>query len=304
MKKQKKVILDSSGIKYYKNRENVIVDTVIWILLILIFIMTAYPFYYCIIASFSDGYDFMRGGVFFYPRKPTLGNYQELLSDPKWLMAFPVSFFRTIVGTLLTVFMTSLLSYALSRKDLMFGSIYKFFVVFSMYVSGGLIPFYILLKNLHLLNTIWVYIFPSMLNLFFVIVGINFFSSIPASLVESAKLDGATEFQVLLRVVLPLSRAFLATLALFTAVNQWNSWLDSTYYVSDEKLRTVAYRMVTAINQSAGAATISGGTIVSKSTALTSQATAMVVSMLPIMLVYPFLQKYFVQGLMIGAVKE
>ena len=295
---------ESSGLRYYKNTENTIVDAVVWILLIIIFILTAYPFYYCIIASFNDGYDFMRGGVFFFPRKPTLINYMELLADPKWINSFKISFFRTIVGTMLCVFVTSIVSYGLSRKDLMFGKIYKFFIVFSMYVSGGLIPFYILLKNLRLLNTVWVYIFPGMLNLFFVIVGINFFSSIPSSLIESAKLDGASEMGILLRIVLPLSKAFIATLSLFTAVNHWNSWLDSTYYVNEENLRTIAYRMIVAINQSASSAQITGGTIVTKSTALTSQASAMVASMLPIMIVYPFLQKYFVQGLMIGAVKE
>lgn len=138
---------------------------------------------------------------------------------------------------------------------------------------------------------------------FFIIVGINFFAAIPNSLVESAKLDGASEFKIFMRIVRPVSTPFIATLALFSAVNQWNAWLDSTYYVSDESLRTIAYRMLTEINQSVGQA-VSGGTIVTKSTALTTQSSAMVLSMLPIMLVYPFLQKYFVKGIMIGAVKE
>lgn len=246
----------------------------------------------------------MKGGVFFWPRQFTLQNYIDLLSDSRWILALQVSAFRTILGTLITVLVTCVVSYALSRKELMFGKFYRFIVVFSMYVSGGLIPFYILLKNLHLLNTVWVYIFPSMLNLFFVIVGINFFRSVPDSLIESAKLDGASETKILVKIVFPLSKAFIATLALFTAVNQWNSWVDSSYYVNDESLRTVAYRMITTINQSASAATLSGGSMVSTATAMTSQTTAMIVSMLPIMCVYPFLQKYFVQGLMIGAVKE
>ncbi len=294
----------TSSRKVYHTLENNIFDAVIWILLILIFICTAYPFYYCIIASLNNGYDFMKGGVFFWPRQFTLQNYIELLSDSRWILALQVSAFRTILGTLITVLVTCVVSYALSRKELMFGKFYRFVVVFSMYVSGGLIPFYILLKNLHLLNTVWVYIFPSMLNLFFVIVGINFFQSVPDSLIESAKLDGASETKILVKIVFPLSKAFIATLALFTAVNQWNSWVDSSYYVNDESLRTVAYRMITTINQSASAATLSGGSMVSTATAMTSQTTAMIVSMLPIMCVYPFLQKYFVQGLMIGAVKE
>ena len=160
-----------------------------------------------------------------------------------------------------------------------------------------------MLRNLHLLNTIWVYVLPSMLNLFFIIVGMSFFSSISISLIESAKLDGASDLMILLRIVMPISTPFLATLALFSAVNQWNAWVDATYYVNTESLRTVAYRMLTEINQS-NASSVAGGTIVSKSTAMTTQATAMVTAMLPIMCVYPFLQKYFVQGIMIGAVKE
>lgn len=283
--------------------EDYIVDIVVWILLVAVFIVTAYPFYYIVIASFNDGYDFMRGGIYFYPRKFTLSNYTNLLGQKKWINAFVVSALRTVAGTGLTMFATCLVSYALSRKDLIFGGVYRFLIVFSMYVSGGLIPFYILLKNIHLLNTFFVYILPSMLNLFFVIVGINFFSEIPGSLIESAKLDGASEFKVLVSVVIPTSTPFLATLALFSAVNQWNSWLDSTYYVNSEELRTIAYRMMTEINQSVGGS-IAGGSIVTKSTAMTTQSTAMVVSMLPIMLVYPFLQKYFVKGIMIGAVKE
>mgnify|MGYP000848590865 FL=1 len=283
--------------------EDWLIDIFVWVALILVFLITAYPFYYIVIASFNDGYDFMRGGIYFFPREFTWSNYTSLLGQEKWMDAFKISFIRTIVGTALTVFVTCLVSYSLSRKELMFGKVYRFMVVFSMYVSGGLIPFYIVLKNLHLLNTIWVYIFPSMLNLFFIIVGINFFAAIPNSLVESAKLDGASEFKIFMRIVRPVSTPFIATLALFSAVNQWNAWLDSTYYVSDESLRTIAYRMLTEINQSVGQAG-SGGTIVTKSTALTTQSSAMVLSMLPIMLVYPFLQKYFVKGIMIGAVKE
>lgn len=289
--------------KYKWTKENVIFDGFVWLSLILIFLVIAYPFYYIIVASFNEGYDFMKGGVYFFPRKFTLGNYINLLSQEKWVNAFKISFFRTIVGTSLTVVSTCLVSYALSRKELMFGKVYKFLVIFAMYVSGGLIPYYITLRNLQLLNTVWVYIIPSMLNLFFIMVGINFFSSIPVSLIESARLDGASEFGIFFKIVAPVSTPFIATLTLFSAVNQWNAWLDSAYYVNSESLRTIAYRMMSEINQTLGA-TATGGSVVNTSTALTTQASAMVVSMLPIMCVYPFLQKYFVKGIMIGAVKE
>ena len=155
--------------------------------------------------------------------------------------------------------------------------------------DGGVIAYFILFNAMHIYNTFWVYIIPSMLNLFFIIVGINFFGSIPTALIESAKLDGASELKVLMRIVMPVSTPFIATLALFSAVNQWNSWLDSASYVNSEDLRTVAYRMLVEINQSTGT-TVTGGTITTKATSLTTQATAMVTSMLPIMCVYPFLQ--------------
>jgi len=215
------------------------VDIVVWFCLIIVLLITAYPFWYVVVASFSDGYDFMRGGVYLWPRIFTLDNYKNLLGQKIWTNAFVVSFIRTIAGTFLTVCMTCLVSYTLSRKDLMFGKIYRFLVVFAMYVSGGLIPYYIVLKNLHLVNTFWVFVIPSMLNLFFIIVGMNFFGSIPMALLESAKLDGASELKTLIRIVMPISTPFIATLSLFSAVNQWNSWLDSSYYVNKESLRTV-----------------------------------------------------------------
>lgn len=281
-------------------------DVGVWIILLVIFFLTAYPFYYVIIASFSNGYEFMSGTHYFLPVSPTLDNYQHLLSQSTWIDAFKISFLRTILGTALTVLLTCLTSYALSREELIFRKGYRFMVVFAMYVSGGLIPFYILLRFIGILNTFWVYVLPTMLDLFFVIVGISFFQSIPKSLIESARLDGASEIRIFWKIVMPISVPFVATLTLFSAVNQWNSWLDSTYYVNSESLRTVAYRMVCEINSSVNktTGTSAGGEISTTTTVMTTQATAMVVSMLPIMCVYPFLQKYFVQGIMLGAVKE
>ena len=170
-----------------------------------------------------------------------------------------------------------------------------------MYVSGGLIPLYRIKESSFTQYDMGIYI-SIHAESFFLLLWASIFLLQFNSLVESAKLDGASEFKIFMRIVRPVSTPFIATLALFSAVNQWNAWLDSTYYVSDESLRTIAYRMLTEINQSVGQA-VSGGTIVTKSTALTTQSSAMVLSM-PIMLVYPFLQKYFVKGIMIGAVKE
>lgn len=290
-----------------KFSEDMAVDLAVYILLGLVGIVTLYPFYYTIVCSFNDGLDLMKGGVYLWPRKFTLGNYKLFLEDGDWRHAFLVSLARTLVGTAMRVGFTSMFSYALSRNNLMFKKGYRFLVVFTMYFSGGLIPFYVLLRNLGLLNSFWVYVIPGMVDAFFVMTGINFFAAIPESMIEAAKIDGAREIKVLTRVVLPVSKPFLATLALFSAVGQWNSWLDSAYYVRDAKLHTLAYKMMMVINQNIATANTEAAGQLSQAntqTSFTVQATAMAVSMLPIMCVYPFLQKYFVQGMMIGAVKE
>ena len=290
-----------------KFSEDKAVDVAVYLLLGLVGIVTLYPFYYTIICSFNDGLDLMKGGVYLWPRKFSLANYELFLKDGDWRHAFWVSLSRTIAGTALRVSFTSMFSYALSRNNLMFKKGYRFLVVFTMYFSGGLIPFYILLRNLGLLNSFWVYVIPGMVDAFFVMTGINFFGAIPESMIEAARIDGAREIKVLTKVVLPVSKPFLATLALFSAVGQWNSWLDSAYYVRDANLHTMAFKMMTVINQNlATANTEAAGQLSQANTAtsFTVQATAMAVSMLPIMCVYPFLQKYFVQGMMIGAVKE
>ena len=290
-----------------KFSEDKAVDVAVYLLLGLVGIVTLYPFYYTIICSFNDGLDLMKGGVYLWPRKFSLANYELFLKDGDWRHAFLVSLSRTIAGTALRVSFTSMFSYALSRNNLMFKKGYRFLVVFTMYFSGGLIPFYILLRNLGLLNSFWVYVIPGMVDAFFVMTGINFFGAIPESMIEAARIDGAREIKVLTKVVLPVSKPFLATLALFSAVGQWNSWLDSAYYVRDANLHTMAFKMMTVINQNlATANTEAAGQLSQANTAtsFTVQATAMAVSRLPIMCVYPFLQKYFVQGMMIGAVKE
>lgn len=285
-----------------------VVNAVVYILLAFIGIVTLYPFYYTLICSFNDGLDLMKGGVYLWPRKFTLNNYKLFISDADWRNAFFLSVLRTVVGTLFCTGFTSMFSYALSRNNLMFKKGYRFLVVFTMYFSGGLIPYYVLLRSLGLLNTFWVYVIPGMVNAFFVMTGINFFGSIPESMIEAAKIDGASEFKVLTKVVLPVSKPFLATLSLFAAVGQWNSWLDAAYYVRDSNLHTLSYKVMTTINQALASSvnTEAAGQMsqANTSTQFTVQATAMAVSMLPIMCVYPFLQKYFVQGMMIGAVKE
>ena len=291
-----------------RTTEDKVVDFVNYTLLIIISFVMFYPFYYTVICSFSDGLDLMKGGVYFFPRVFSLESFRLFLNDASWQNAFMVSVARTAVGGVLSTLMTTVFAYGLSRRELIFRKGYSLMVIITMYFSGGLIPFYVLLRNLGLLNTFWVYVIPGMVNTFFTITGINFMRSIPDSILEAARIDGTSEFRIFSQIVLPTSLPFLATLGLFSAVGQWNSWLDAAYYVRDPKLHTLAYKTMTTLNQalasSKDAATAGQISTANQATNFTIQATAMVISMVPILCVYPFLQKYFVQGMMLGAVKE
>ena len=288
-----------------RTAEDWIIDIAVFVVLAIFCFLCVYPFWYIVVASLNDGNDMMKGGVYIWPRVFTLDNYIGFFTQAAWQTAIQVSVARTVIGAAATTLFTSLVSYALSRRSLMFGNTYRRLFVFSMYVSGGLIPFYFILRLIGLLNSFGVYIFPTMLNLFFVIVGINFFRTIPDSLFESAWLDGASEHSIFLRVALPLSKSYLATLTLFSAVGQWNSWLDSTYYVNDKALRPMAYQMMVVINSTALSSNSNLDlTDTVRMTVTATQSTAVVATVLPILCVYPLLQKYFVQGIMIGSVKE
>lgn len=280
-------------------------DTGISIALLLIMLSMLYPFYYVLILSFNKGTDSLLGGIYLWPRSVTLENYARFLDDPNWYKAFLVSVLRTVSGTALGVLLTCLVAYGLSHRGLLFSKMYFTIIIFAMYFSGGLIPYYVVLRSLGLLNTFGVYIIPSMLSTFFLLIAITFFREIPVELKESAHLDGAGEFRIFYRIILPVSTPLLATMALFLGVGQWNAWLDSAYFVQSDALRTLAFRMMEVINKSnapmdaiAAANSSSAGV-----TSYSLQVAAMVVSIAPIVCVYPFLQKYFIQGIMLGSVK-
>ncbi|MNC11936.1 L-arabinose transport system permease protein AraQ [compost metagenome] len=288
-----------------QRQKDLLLDSFIYTVLFMIMLTMLYPFYYVLIASFNKGSDSLLGGVYLWPRSFTLENYKMFLDDPKWYRAFMVTIVRTVSGTALGLLLTSLVAYGLSHRDLLFSKLYFAIIIFAMYFSGGLIPYYVVLRSIGLLNSFGVYIIPSMLSTFFLLIAISFFREIPGELKESAHIDGAGEFVIFFRIILPVSMPLLATMALFMGVGQWNSWLDSAYFVQSEDLRTLAFRMMEVINKSnspmdaiAAANSASAGV-----TSFSLQVTAMVVSIVPIIFVYPFLQKYFVHGIMLGSVK-
>ncbi|KRF06060.1 ABC transporter permease [Paenibacillus sp. Soil766] len=285
--------------------EDRVLDTIIAMILFIIVFVTVYPFYYILLITFNAGTDTAAGGMYLWPRSFTLGNYLYFLENPKWIKSLGISVLRTILGTVLAVLFTSLVAYGLARRDLIFRKSYLLVVIVSMNFSGGLISYYIVLKSLKLINTFGVYIIPGMLNLFFLLIAISFFTEIPDELGESARMDGASEIQIFVKIILPVSMPLLATMGLFLGSGHWNSWLDSAYFVQNENLRTLTYRMMQVINQSmvptgdAQMAAMSRSSV----TPFSIQATAMVVSIIPILGVYPFLQKHFVSGIMLGSVK-
>lgn len=287
-----------------QKQKDMLLDSVIYVLLFCIMIATLYPFYYVLVISFNQGKDSLLGGIYLWPRSFTLENYATFLTDSNWYNSLFVTVARTGVGTLLGVLFTSLVAYGLSHKDLLFSKVYFAVIIFAMYFSGGLIPYYVVLRSLGLLNTFGVYVIPSMLSTFFLLIAISFFREIPMELKESAYIDGANEFVIFFKIILPVSTPLLATMSLFLGVGQWNSWLDSAYFVQSDSLRTLTFRMMEIINksnipiESVGAAASASGV-----TNYSLQVTSMVVSIAPIVCVYPFLQKYFVKGIMLGSVK-
>lgn len=291
-----------------RTAEDRVIDTFTLLFVSFVLVVTVYPFWYVIIMSLNDGMDAIQGGIYFLPRAFTLNNYVQFLSDSKWIGAIFVTVAKTLVGTGLTVLFTCLVAYGLSQEGLMYKKTYNLILLFCMYFSGGLIPYYLVLKTYGMLNTFSVYVIPTMFSTYYCILAISFFKEIPAELKESARLDGAGELTIFVKIILPLSKALLATLGLFAAVSQWNSWSDTAFYAPGNKsLKTLAFLMRDVIvrNQvdTSSRQAMMQAAKHSSVTATSVQMAAMIIAVLPIMCVYPFLQKYFVKGIMLGAVK-
>ncbi|WP_347707850.1 carbohydrate ABC transporter permease [Paenibacillus sp. GM1FR] len=279
------------------------------IFMLLVMVVTLYPFLNTIAVSFNNGLDTIRGGIYLWPREWTLQNYVSVFQNPNLTQAAFVSVARTVVGTVVQLFCTAMLAYVLSRKEYMFNKLVTTLFVMTMYFSGGLIPGYMLIKQVGLLNSFWVYIIPGLIGVFNMIVIRTYIQGLSEGLIESAKMDGAGDFRIFMRIVLPLSKPVLATVALFIAVGQWNSWFDSMLYTAGNRnLTTLQYELMKLLSS----ATSQGGTVNVDSfknvtnmvTPVSIRAAITVVTAMPIVLLYPFLQKYFVTGLTIGGVKE
>ena len=262
------------------------------IFLVLFVTITVYPVLNTLAISFNDGIDAVRGGIHLWPRIFTLSNYKTVLNQQNIITGAVVSVARTVLGTIFSLVTNALLAYVISRKRFLFRSQLSLFWVITMYVNGGMIPTLILYRNLNLTNSFWVYVSPGMISAFNVLVMRTFMEGLPSALEESAMIDGANDFTIFTRIISPLCKPVYATVALFVAVGHWNSWFDAMLY----------NRMNT--QQQSGSATTGGNTAAAAVTPVTVRAAATVVTMLPIILLYPFLQRYFVSGMTIGSVKE
>lgn len=277
------------------------------IFMIAFVIITLYPVLNTLAISFNDGTDALRGGIYLIPRKFTLKNYITVLQKDNLITGAIVTVARTVIGTLLALVSNAILAFIVSRKRFLFSKQLSLFWVITMYVNGGMIPIFLLYKSLGLTNSFWVYVIPGMVSAFNMLVIRTYMNGIPDSLEESAQLDGAGYTTIFVKIISPLCKPVYATVALFVAVGQWNSWFDAMLYnrMSDN-LTTLQYELmkllssVTNQGTSAEAMKNSTGTV----TPTSVRAAATIVTMLPIICIYPFLQQYFVAGLTLGGVKE
>lgn len=277
--------------------------------MILLCAFCIYPLLYILALSFNDGLDAMKGGIYIFPRKFTFENYLKIFEDNRFLTSLSISIFRTVVATVLTVILNSLFAYTLAKQDLPYRKLISWFIFIPMYFSGGIIPYFLVCRDLGLYNNIFVYIIPWLTMPMYIMMMRAYYVQMPAALEESALIDGAGYFRMFFQIAFPLSLPSVATIALLAGVMHWNDWLDGTIMVSTSKLWPLQTLLLNVI-QGAEASTFFAtkvGSMGNKNVSVTVEALKMamlVVTIVPIAMIYPFLQKYFLKGLMVGAVKE
>lgn len=279
------------------------------LMFILMFVMI-YPFWNTIAIAFNNAQDSIKGNIFFWPRVFTFYNFQSLFTTDDLVNAFFISVSKTVAVTVLNVFFSALVAFILSRREYMLKKPLTVFLVATMYISAGLIPQYFNYRDLGLINNYLVYIWPNLLGVFNVIVIRTFIYTLPDSLAESANIDGAGDFRIFLQIIIPLCKPVLATIALWVAVGTWNSWFDTFIFASSkQELSTLQYEMMKLLSSSmVQSAAQNPGLAAQNShtnmiTPMSIRSAITIVAALPIIFVYPFLQKYFVAGLHVGGVK-
>ncbi len=277
--------------------------------MIILTIVTLYPFLNVLAISLNDSIDTVKGGITILPRKFTFSNYIQIFQTDALLSSTFMSVLRTVVGTITGIISTGMVAFVISREDFFAKKFVTMAFIFTMYVSGGLIPEYMLIRNLHLTGNFFVYILPGLISVFNVIVLRSFIDALPFELQESAKLDGANDLIIFIKIIFPLCLPVIATLSLFIAVGQWNSWFDTYLYTGSKKwLSTLQYELqkILLSAQSSGQQDIYGSSDMVSQKRVSPESLRMamtIVATLPILFVYPFVQKYFIKGLTLGGVK-
>ncbi len=286
-----------------KSREKIL-DYILVVVFIGILIITLYPFLNVLAISLNDPIDTMRNINFIIPRKFTWNNYVSVFRDNNLIQPFMLSVLRTVVGTVISLVSTSMIAYVLSRRDFYFNKITTFLFLITMYVSGGMVPEYLLMvRTLNLKNSFWVYLLPGMIWAYNIILMRSFMDGLPDALQEAARIDGANDFTIWAKIIMPLCTPVLATVALFYAVGQWNSFMDTYLYAKDlPTLQYVLYEIMQKAEMKIDPH--AADQMVNAVSPLSTRMAVTIIATVPILVVYPFLQKYFVGGMTVGAVKD
>lgn len=289
-------------------KQDVWVNRVIHLILLILTVVTVYPLWFVVIASVSDPTAIANGEVFLFPKQITFAAYEALQEYPDIFLGYRNSLLYMFGGTLICLIGTLPAGYALSRKKLKGRRIINFLVVFTMYFSGGMIPTYLLHRSIGWINTPWVMVIPVIFNGYYIILARSAFESLPEALHESAMLDGATELKYFLRVALPLTKATTAVIFLFSALSWWNEYMRFVIYIDNPQIQSLQVFLRQITQKLTASLTESGVSfdefIQAQKTQMLLKYSTVVITALPFCIIYPFVQKYFNRGVMIGAVKE
>ncbi|MCU6709026.1 carbohydrate ABC transporter permease [Paenibacillus sp. J5C_2022] len=283
-----------------KRLDDKVMDAFVYVILLLVGLSAIFPLLYVVSVSLTPITEMIKhGGYIVIPRSISFDAYRQLLSESELFNAFKVTIWITIAGTSTSLLLTTLTAYPLSRKTLPYRSFFLLVIVFTMLFNGGVIPTYLIVKDTGLLNSVWAMVVPSAIGAFYVLIMKSFFESLPEELFDSGRIDGAKEVRILLQIVLPLSMPVMATVGLFYIVGYWNTFFQAIMYVTDQELQPIQVLLrriltvsdLTEFNPEANVPTDS------------TRMAAVIVSSLPVIIVYPFIQKYFTQGMLIGSIK-
>lgn len=292
--------------KLYKGSRFNAFDVILYIFLFAFAILCLYPLWFVLIGSFNEGTDYSAGGVYFFTRKWSFASYRLVFTDKALYKAILVTFGRTAIGTITSTLFTGMVAYGMSQRDLFHKKFFYWFNVFTMFFGGGLIPFFLLIVNLGLYDSFWVYIIPGLYSVYNMIVISTYYKSIPYELKESAIIDGADEWTIFFKIYLPLAVPILATVALWTAVGHWNAYYDTMIYTTDPNLHTLQYYLMRLIKLSSMPESTSSmpPEVLKEVISTTISYAAIIISCIPVIFFFPVVQRiYFKEDLTKGSVK-